>query len=157
MCNKKLLVFSYLFIITIIASFPLSITDIPISVVFQHVTAQKVSSDTIMAFKNQTTKPISVTKSLILQLLDENLENKLNKSAEILEITSKLPEVKNIPYADSLNNTIRTVHGIPKDLDPEKRQVARDILSADKDLQVIFFLMANGDIYVLEPIPVRKI
>ncbi len=32
-----------------------------------------------------------------------------------------------------------------------KRKVAQDILDTDKDFQVVFFLMPNGDIYLVEP------
>ena len=38
-----------------------------------------------------------------------------------------------------------------KNLDIAKRKVAHDILASDKDLQVIFFLMPNGDLYMEEP------
>jgi hypothetical protein len=57
------------------------------------------------------------------------LENRLNKSAAILEITSKLPEVKNPTYASFLNQTLRTLHGIGRDLDIQKREVG---LSLDR-------------------------
>ena len=93
----------------------------------------------------------SKDKSLTLSLLAENLENRLNKSAAILEITSKLPEVKNPTYASSLNQTLRTLHGIGRDLDIQKRKVAQNILSADRDFGVIFFLMPNGNVYMDEP------
>jgi Cache domain len=93
----------------------------------------------------------SKDKALAVSLLTENLENRLNKSAAILEITSKLPEVKNPTYASSLNQTLRTLHGIGRDLDIQKRKVAQNILSADKDLEVIFFLMPNGNVYMVEP------
>lgn len=93
----------------------------------------------------------SKDKALTISLLTETLENRLNKSADILEITSKLPEVKNPTYASSLNQTLRTLHGIGKDLDIQKRKVAQNILSADKDLGVIFFLMPNGNVYMEEP------
>ena len=86
-------------------------------------------------------------KTLTVSLLADNLENRLNKSAAILEITSKLPEVKNPTYASSLNQTLRTLHGIGRDLDIQKRKVAQNILSADKDFETIFFLMPNGNIY----------
>ena len=89
----------------------------------------------------------SKDKALTVSLLAENLENRLNKSAAILEITSKLPEVKNPTYASSLNQTLRTLHGIGRDLDIQKRKVAQNILSADKDFETIFFLMPNGNIY----------
>ena len=90
-------------------------------------------------------------KALTVSLLTETLENRLNKSAAILEITSKLPEVKNPTYASSLNQTLRTLHGIGRDLDIQKRKVAQNILSVDKDFETIFFLMPNGNIYMQEP------
>jgi hypothetical protein len=93
----------------------------------------------------------SKDKALTVSLLADNLGNRLNKSAAILEITSKLPEVKNPTYASSLNQTLRTLHGIGRDLDIQKRKVAQNILSADKDLEVIFFLMPNGNMYMQEP------
>jgi cache domain-containing protein len=93
----------------------------------------------------------SKDNTLTVSLLADNLENRLNKSAAILEITSKLPEVKNLTYASSLNQTLRTLHGIGRDLDIQKRKVAQNILSADKDFGVIFFLMPNGNVYMEEP------
>src|SRR5690242_2461931 len=54
----------------------------------------------------------SKDKTLTVSPLADNLENRLNKSAAILEITSKLPEVKNLSYASSLNQTLRSLHGI---------------------------------------------
>lgn len=47
----------------------------------------------------------------------DNLETSLNKSAAILEVTSKLPEVSSAFYATSINES----HGIPQDLDILKR------------------------------------
>jgi hypothetical protein len=71
----------------------------------------------------------------------------MNKSAAILEITGELPQVKSVSYANSISSEL---HGIPKDLDIAKRKVAQDILASDKDLQPIFFLMPNGDMYMEE-------
>ncbi|HXV88248.1 MAG TPA: cache domain-containing protein [Nitrososphaeraceae archaeon] len=87
-------------------------------------------------------------RSLIVKLLVDDIENRINKSAAILEITGELPKVKNASYASSISSEL---HGIPKDLDIAKRKVAHDILSYDKDLEVIFFLMPNGDMYMEEP------
>ena len=72
----------------------------------------------------------------------------MNKSAAILEITGELPQVKNASYASSISSEL---HGIPKALDIIKRKIAHDILASDKDLQLIFFLMPNGDMYMEEP------
>lgn len=86
--------------------------------------------------------------SLTVKLLADDLGNRLNKSAAILKITGELSDVKNASYNSSISSQI---HGIPKDLDIAKRKVANNILSYDKDLQVIFFLMPNGDMYMEEP------
>ena len=50
---------------------------------------------------------------LITKILAKNLENRLQKAGAILEITSKLPQVKNISFAHLLNQTLNTLHGIP--------------------------------------------
>ncbi|MGE5661098.1 MAG: hypothetical protein ACM3X1_02515, partial [Ignavibacteriales bacterium] len=61
---------------------------------------------------------------LITKILAKNLENRLQKAGAILEITSTLPEVRNVSYAHILNQTLDTLHGIPQEADIEKRQVA---------------------------------
>ena len=94
---------------------------------------------------NQTTDN---NNTPLISLLANNLANRLNKSAAILQITSNLPEVKNHTYVSFLNQSL---HGIPANVDIQKRNVARDILSADKDFGVIFFLMPNGLVYMEEP------
>jgi Cache domain len=88
--------------------------------------------------------------SLLVKLLVDNIENRLNKSAAILEIMGELSQVKNAYYASSISSEL---HGIPEDLDIAKRIVARDILASDKDFEAIFFLMPNGDMYMDEPYP----
>lgn len=86
--------------------------------------------------------------STILKLLSSVIETRFNKSTAILEITSKLPEVTNISYANAITEKFM---GIPQDLDLQKRNVATDVLTLDKDIATIFFLTPNGDIYMGEP------
>jgi hypothetical protein len=103
----------------------------------------------ISVIQNKTAESIMpADRSLLVKLLADNLENRVNKSAALLEITGELPQVKNASYASSISSEL---HGIPKDLDTAKRKVANDILASDKDLQLIFFLMPNGDMYMEEP------
>ena len=83
-----------------------------------------------------------------VRVLADELETRINKSGEILEITSKLPQVSSTPFASSISPEL---HGIPEDADMPKRKVAQDILNTDKDFQVIVFLMPNGDVYLVEP------
>jgi hypothetical protein len=89
--------------------------------------------------------------SLITDILAKNLENRIQKAGAILEITSKLPQVRNVPYAHLLNQTLNTLHGIPQYADTEKRQVAKNIVDSNSDLRDVFFIMPNGDAYLFEP------
>ena len=115
---------------------------------FEPVSAQGFNN-TRSGIQNETAESTTPTdRSLIVKLLADNLENRINKSAAILEIIGELPQVKNVSYANSISSEL---HGIPKDLDIAKRKVAQDILASDKDLQLIFFLMPNGDMYMEEP------
>ena len=117
---------------------------------FEPANAQGLNNITRSEIQNGTAAESAMTtdRSLLVKLLADNLENRLNKSAAILEITGELPQVKNVSYASSISSEL---HGIPKDLDIAKRKVAHDILATDKDLQLIFFLMPNGDMYMEEP------
>ncbi len=86
--------------------------------------------------------------SIVVNILANDLETRINKSGAILEITSRLPEVKSAPFANSITPGL---HGIPRDMDLPKRKVAQDILDIDKDFEVVYFLMPNGDMYLEEP------
>ena len=128
------------------------------------VSSPTLSSSTTMADLNQpeegavagTESIIEADKedpTLVVTLLANELETRLNKSGAILEITSRLPEVNSTPFASSISPEL---HGIPRDADIPKRKVAQDILAADKDFQVIFFLMPNGDMYLEEPYSLQE-
>jgi len=85
---------------------------------------------------------------VIVTTLANELETRINKSGAILEITSRLPEVRSTPFA---NSSSPELNGIPRDADMPKRKLAQDILAADKDFEIVFFAMPNGDIYLAEP------
>jgi co-chaperonin GroES (HSP10) len=93
----------------------------------------------------------TATNNLFTNILAKNLEDHLKKAGAILDITSKLPQVRNVPYAHLLNQTLNTLHGIPQYADTEKRQVAKNIVVSNSDLRDVFFIMPNGDAYLFEP------
>ena len=107
--------------------------------------SENQSSPSSLSSNNATTLG---SKILNIKLLADNLENRLNKSAAILEITSKLPEVRKVSFGSSINNTLR---GVPKDTDLAKRNVAQGILSKYNDFRVVALLLPNGDMYMEEP------
>ena len=100
---------------------------------------------------DSNSKNIQKNNILVTKILAKNLENRLQKAGAILEITSKLPQVRNVSYAHLLNQTLNTLHGIPQQADIEKRQVAKNMLSSNSDFQIVIFIMPNGDIYFDEP------
>ena len=122
-----------------------TIQAIPVASSAENQSSPSSLSSSLSSNNNATTMG---SKVLNIKLLANNLENRLNKSAAILEITSKLPEVRKVSFASSINNTL---HGIPKDTDLAKRKVAQDILSKYNDFGVIAFIMPNGDMYMEEP------
>ena len=65
-----------------------------------------------------------------------------------------LPEVANALYADKINSSL---HGIAKDVDVAKRNIADAILKADDDFAGISFLLPNGDMYIKNLIGVNSI
>jgi hypothetical protein len=88
--------------------------------------------------------------SIILKLLSNIIETRINKSSSLLELTSKLPEVTNVSYANMITEKFM---GIPQNLDLQKRDIARDILEKNKDIASIFFVIPKGDTYIGEPYP----
>ena len=61
-------------------------------------------------------------KITIVKVLAHNLAQSLNDSAGYLKVTSTIPEVANAKYADKINSSL---HGIPKEVDITKRNIAR--------------------------------
>lgn len=118
--------------------------------IFERIIAQQdISINKVSLLQNNQTNELSIhNKNVIVQLLANHLETKLNKSAAILEIVSKLPQIRTLPNASLIDPSF---HGIPIDADILKRQVAHNILSSDKEIEVVFFVMPNGDMYFEEP------
>jgi Cache domain len=114
-------------------------------------TAEDLNQTEVEAAEEERTVDMDVCKNnplVIVNLLANELETRINKSGAILEITSRLPEVRSTPFAHLISPEL---HGIPADADILKRKIAQDILAIDKDLELIFFLMPNGDMYLEEP------
>ena len=68
--------------------------------------------------------------------------------AAIMEVAAKLPHVKDTSFAHLWSAENK---GVPEDADVEKRQIARDILVSNPDIDAIGFILANGDMYMEEP------
>ena len=116
---------------------------------FERIIAQEdISINNNSLLQNNQTEVSIHNKNTIVQLLANHLETKLNKSAIILKIVSDIPQIRALPNASLINPSF---HGIPKDAEIQKRQIFQNILSIDKDFEVISYLMPNGDMYFQEP------
>jgi hypothetical protein len=110
----------------------------------------------ITTINYNTTTSATTVNNLITNILAKSLKNHLQKAGAIVEITSKLPQIRNVSYAHLLNQTLKTLHGIPQYADMEKRQVAKNMIASNSGLYKIFFIMPDGDMYLLEPYSVQK-
>ncbi len=117
--------------------------------IFERIIAQEdISINNNSLLQNNQTEESIHNKNTIVQLLANHLETKLKKSAIILKIVSDIPQIRALPNASLI---IPSFHGIPKDAEIQKRQIFQNILSIDKDFEVISYLMPNGDMYFQEP------
>jgi hypothetical protein len=84
-----------------------------------------------------------------LILLSDIIENRIGKAAAILELTSRLPEMREPPHLGLFSPASKE---IPENADLEKRQIGREILLKYPEEFVSFlFLTPNGTVYLLEP------
>ncbi|WP_458747022.1 cache domain-containing protein [Candidatus Nitrosocosmicus sp. T] len=117
---------------------------------------QQTFTDTINNMNQGQVSPIidpeSVQNSTVItKILAKSLENYIQNAGAVLNLTSQLPQIREVPLSHLLNQTLTTLHGIPPYADIEKRLVAQNILSSYEDFQIIIFIMPNGDIYLDEP------
>jgi hypothetical protein len=108
-------------------------------------------STTIQQQYNIAGPPLSNDSNILkIKFLANDISNRINTIASILENTSKLSAVVNISYANSIN---KTLHGIPDNLDIAKRKIAQQIIlqHSNSSFVSIAFLLSNGDIYMVEP------
>ena len=92
--------------------------------------------------------PVENRSNLVAELIANLVENNLKQAANTLLITSLDPRLESAQYASNISESYM---GIPKDLDTGKREIAKQILSLNKDFGSVYFLLPNGDVYLGEP------
>lgn len=93
---------------------------------------------------------------LNIYLISKVLEREIEKVSAIIDIASKIPDVRNIPYANLLNKSTEIYNGIPEGKDIKKREIFKDILSKYPDISAMTLLMPNGDVYAEEPFSLQE-
>lgn len=76
------------------------------------------------------------------------VENNLKQAASTLLVTSLDPRMETAQYASNISERYM---GISKDVEADKRDIAKQILSLDKDFGSVYFSLPNGDAYLGEP------
>jgi hypothetical protein len=74
--------------------------------------------------------------------------SRMTAVASVMQVTANLPQVKNTSDAHLVSAEYK---GVPEDASVEKRQVAKDILASNPDVDAIGFILANGDMALEEP------
>src|SRR5579864_1624413 len=70
---------------------------------------------------NETKNTIQA-RTVQINLLSKTLTSEINHSLDILISTSKSKQVENVSYADQISLSL---HGIPENMDIQKRELAR--------------------------------
>lgn len=87
-------------------------------------------------------------KSTLAATLASKTQLRIQGEVSALELAAKLPQMQSTEFASLISEELK---GIPADADPAKRAVLKDILAEFPDFETASFVMANGDVYSVEP------
>ena len=92
-----------------------------------------------------------ITKTKINEVvsLSSRFALRLQYVTGMIDMTSQTPPMSSPPtYSNLISDQLK---GIPGDVDPDKREIAKKMTAEKFDLDYVFYAMPNGDIYFLEP------
>lgn len=92
-----------------------------------------------------------ITKTKINELLTlhSRFTLRLQHIMGIMELVSQTPQMAAPPmHANLISDHLK---GIPADVDSDKRELARMLLDKKFDLDYVYYVVPNGDVYFLEP------
>lgn len=102
---------------------------------------------TELIVQNQT-EQIMRYKMNQVRILADDAHVRIKTIATIMNTTSNSPVFGTIKNDELVDEKL---HGIPNDVEPEKREIATRLLANCKDLDYVFFLLPDGKMYFLEP------
>jgi signal transduction histidine kinase len=88
-----------------------------------------------------------------VNVLSSKASLRLSDAATVLSITGSLPQITSRPNVTLINENLR---GVSQFDEPEKRFVARTILEDYPNFETVSILLANGDLYLIEPYESQK-
>lgn len=92
-------------------------------------------------------------KTTLANTLASRTELRIQSEANALELAARLPQMQSIDFASLVSEELK---GIPPDADPEKRAIQKGILEEFPDFESVGVVLANGDVYSVEPSELQK-
>ena len=86
------------------------------------------------------------------RVLASQCESELLAAQRDLAFLAELPAFRQLPHADRID---RTLHGVPEDVDTEKRRLLAALMGRTAGFSVLYVLQPNGDLYLVHPFPVQ--
>ena len=99
------------------------------------------------------TEIIESERFITINQIASRTELRINNAISILEILSKNPHIVNPPSATLIDEKM---HGIPEDIDVNRRNAMRETFDYYGGFQNMLFLLPNGDVYINEPFLFQK-
>lgn len=101
----------------------------------------------------QQTEIIESERLITLNQVASRTELRIDNAIKILEILSKNEHITSSPSATFIDNKL---HGIPENLDVNRRKEMRTVFDTYGGFQNMLFLLPNGDVYINEPFIFQK-
>jgi signal transduction histidine kinase len=102
---------------------------------------------------NQQTENIESTRLLLINQIASRTELRVDNAISVLKVLSKNTHVTNPPSATLIDDKL---HGIPEDVDIDRRNAMRYVFDEYGGFQNMLFLLPNGDVYINEPFFFQK-
>ncbi len=96
----------------------------------------------------QATDTLTEERLIVENQIANRLELRFSDAIKILQLTSKNDHITNPPLASAIDNKL---HGIPENVDTDRRKVMHDVYETYGGFQNLLFLLPNGDVYINEP------
>lgn len=83
-----------------------------------------------------------------LQALAVATSVKFSGISSLMTLTGRLPQLAG---ACCVAETRPELHGVPQGVEVEKREIAKQIMAQNRDVEAVAFLLPDGEMYVEEP------
>jgi hypothetical protein len=112
------------------------------------VTAISLLSTAAMVNINTLQQNVIENSMRDLRTLALATEEKFSAMSSLMTLISKLPQLSGASHVSEMTPEL---HGVPENMEIQKRLVAKHILSQNTDIEAVAFILPDGEMYVEEP------